>query len=87
MYQNIFGLDVLAVCKFIDGKITYIHRRPWAACARLADELGAERLDLIHSVQALGQVVLSQKEKLVLVRPLEDLLCMTVLRLPSPHPS
>ena len=40
----------VAVCKFIDGKITYIHRRLWAACARLADVLGAERLDLIHSV-------------------------------------
>jgi len=40
----------VAVCKFIDGKITYIHRRLWAACARLADVLRAERLDLIHSV-------------------------------------
>ncbi len=40
----------VAVCKFIAGKITYIHRRLWAACARLADVLGAERLDLIHSV-------------------------------------
>ncbi len=40
----------VTVCKFNDGKITNIHRRLWAACARLADVLGAERLDLIHSV-------------------------------------
>ena len=40
----------VAVCKFIDGKITYIHRRLWAPCARLAAKLGAERLDRVHSV-------------------------------------
>ena len=40
----------VAVCKLIDGKITYIHRRLWAACARLAEVIGLERLDLIHSV-------------------------------------
>ncbi|HUG89747.1 MAG TPA: hypothetical protein VML55_02875 [Planctomycetaceae bacterium] len=40
----------VAVCKLIDGKITYIHRRLWAACARLAEAIGLERLDLIHSI-------------------------------------
>ncbi|MEX2119586.1 MAG: hypothetical protein WD847_08325 [Pirellulales bacterium] len=45
------GADAeVAVCKFIDGKITYIHRRLWASCARLAAILGPERLDLVHSV-------------------------------------
>jgi hypothetical protein len=42
--------DHLAVCKFVNGKLTYIHCRLWAACARLADVLGAERLDRIRSV-------------------------------------
>lgn len=42
--------EQVVVCKFIDAKITYIHRRLWAACARLAALLGPERLDLIHSV-------------------------------------
>ena len=42
--------EEVAVCKFIDGKITYIHRRLWAACARLAAALGRERLEFIHSV-------------------------------------
>jgi len=54
IYALLIGLretkQEVAVCKFIDGKITYIHCRLWAACARLADELGAERLDLVHSV-------------------------------------
>jgi hypothetical protein len=42
--------EQVAVCKFIDGKITYIHCRLWAACARLADVLGAARFDLIRSI-------------------------------------
>ena len=42
--------DQVAVCRFIEGKITYIHVRLWAPCARLATVLGPERLDLIHSV-------------------------------------
>lgn len=39
--------DVL-VCRLIDGKITYVHRRLWPALVRLADELGPERLDAIR---------------------------------------
>ena len=42
--------DEVAVCKFIDGKLTYIHRRLWPACSRLAKELGPERLALARSV-------------------------------------
>lgn len=33
-----------------------------------------------RGVQAVGQVVLSKREQLVLVRPLAGLLCMTVLK-------
>ena len=33
-----------------------------------------------RDVQAIGQVVLSKREQLVLVRPVEQLLCMTVLK-------
>lgn len=42
--------EQVAVCKFVDGKISYIHRRLWPACARLITVLGSERLDLIRSV-------------------------------------
>lgn len=41
--------DVL-VCRLIDGKITYVHRRLWPAIARLADVLGPERLKVVREV-------------------------------------
>ena len=39
--------DVL-VCRLLDGKVTYIHRRLWPALVRLADKLGKDRLGAIH---------------------------------------
>lgn len=41
--------DVL-VCRLINGKITYVHRRLWPALARLADTLGAQRLKVVREV-------------------------------------
>ena len=35
--------DVL-VCRLVDGKITYVHRRVWPALVRLAGELKRDRL-------------------------------------------
>ncbi len=35
--------DVL-ICRLVNGKITYVHRRLWPALARLSDELPAERI-------------------------------------------
>lgn len=35
--------DVL-VCKLIDGKITYVHRRLWPALVKLAPQFASERL-------------------------------------------
>ena len=32
------------VCKLVDGKITYIHRRLWPALIKLASRFGKERL-------------------------------------------
>jgi hypothetical protein len=39
--------DVL-VCHFLDGKVTYIHRRLWPAIVRLADSLDTTKLAAIH---------------------------------------
>lgn len=39
--------DVL-VCRLIEGKITYVHRRLWPSLVRLADEVGPRRLDAIR---------------------------------------
>ena len=50
--------DVL-VCRLLEGKITYVHRRLWPALIRLADELGRDRLAAIHEVHtASGKHVL-----------------------------
>src|SRR5205085_8745956 len=35
--------DVL-VCKLIDGKLTYVHRRLWPTLVKLASRFGKERL-------------------------------------------
>ncbi len=41
--------DVL-VCRLVDGKVTYVHRRLWPALARLADQLDADRLAVVREV-------------------------------------
>lgn len=50
--------DVL-VCRLVDGKVTYVHRRLWPALVRLARELGASRLAALREVHtAKGEHVL-----------------------------
>lgn len=39
--------DVL-VCRLIDAKITYVHRRLWPAVVRLANEIGGKQLAAIR---------------------------------------
>ena len=39
--------DVLCF-KLIDGKVTFVHRRCWAALVRLADAIGPERLAAVR---------------------------------------
>ena len=41
--------DVL-VCKLVDGKVTFLHRRLWPALARLAHRFAPERIEQIESV-------------------------------------
>ena len=41
--------DVL-ICRLVDGKITYVHRRVWPALVRLAGELRHDRLAEIREV-------------------------------------
>ena len=55
--QEIFALtralrafpDVL-VCRLINGRVTYVHRRLWPAIIRLADEIGHVRLSAIREI-------------------------------------
>lgn len=41
--------DVL-VCRLVDGKVTYVHRRLWAALVRVADRFPRDRLAWIREV-------------------------------------
>jgi hypothetical protein len=43
--------DVL-VCRVVDGKVTYIHRRLWPAIVRLAKQFSAPRLAAIREVHS-----------------------------------
>ena len=42
--------DDVLVCRLVDGKITYVHRRLWPALVRLAPGLGIRRLDAIQEI-------------------------------------
>ena len=41
--------DIL-VCRLINGKVTYVHRRLWPALVRLANRFGSKRLAKIQEV-------------------------------------
>jgi len=41
--------DILAF-RLVGGKVTYAHRRTWAALARLADDLGPQRVTAVDDV-------------------------------------
>src|SRR5687767_2826752 len=41
--------DIL-VCRLVDGKVTYVHRRLWPALVRLAGQFDASRLAAIREV-------------------------------------
>jgi hypothetical protein len=41
--------DIL-VCRLVDGKITFVHRRPWPSLVRLADRFPLDRLAQLHEI-------------------------------------
>jgi hypothetical protein len=40
--------DDVMVCRLVDGRITYVHRRLWPALVRLAREIGRRRVDALQ---------------------------------------
>ena len=42
--------DDVLVCRLVDGKITYVHRRLWPALVRLADRFEPRRIAAVRSV-------------------------------------
>ena len=65
--------DVL-VCRLVDGKITYVHRRMWPALVSLAGRFSKERLSALNEVHTLAG-----KHKL-LVTPFPDWVPKEVLQ-------
>ena len=52
--------DVL-VCRLVDGKITFVHRRLWPALVRIADRFDPPRLARLHEVHtASGKHTIEQ---------------------------
>ena len=52
--RQLRGSPDILVCRLIDGKVTYVHRRLWPALVRLAAEVGNDRLAAItetHTAQ------------------------------------
>ena len=44
----------ILVCRFIDGKITLVHRRLWPALARVAGRFAAERVSQVRQSHSSG---------------------------------
>jgi hypothetical protein len=44
------GFPDVLVCRLVDGKVTYIHRRLWPALVRLANRFAPERLAALREV-------------------------------------
>src|SRR6266576_3363908 len=65
--------DVL-VCRLVDGKITYVHRRMWPALVSLAERFSKQRLSALKEVHTPAG-----KHKL-LVTPFPDWVPQEVLR-------
>ena len=57
--REIFGLTravraskAVLVCKLIEGKVTYVHRRLWSALVRLAAEFPRDNLAALHEMHS-----------------------------------
>lgn len=48
--RSIRGSPDVLVCRLVDGKITYIHRRLWPAVVRLADRFSKDKLAAVKEV-------------------------------------
>lgn len=44
IFQRVAESPEILSCRFVDGKVTFVHRRLWPALVRLADGIAPERL-------------------------------------------
>ena len=50
--RTIRDSDDVLVCRLINGKITFVHRRLWPALVRAASRLGSDRLSQVHEIHS-----------------------------------
>jgi hypothetical protein len=48
IFSSLARSPEILVCRVVDGKVTFVHRRLWAALARLAKEFDPARLAQVH---------------------------------------
>ena len=48
--RSVRASDQVLVCRLVDGKITFVHRRLWPALVRLADRVPVARLARLREV-------------------------------------
>ena len=48
VFQQLAESPDILVCRFVDGKVTFVHRRLWPALVRLADRFESERIAQVH---------------------------------------
>ena len=48
--QAVRDFDDVLVCRLVDGKITFVHRRLWASVVRAAKRFPRKRLAQVHEV-------------------------------------
>ena len=59
--RSVRDSDDVLVCRLVDGKITYVHRRLWAPLVRAAKRFPRERLARVHEVHTvLGRHVIKE---------------------------
>jgi hypothetical protein len=48
IFQRISDSPDILICRLVDRKVTFVHRRLWPALVRLADNLPADQLSQVH---------------------------------------
>jgi hypothetical protein len=48
VFQQLEASPDILVCRFVDGRVTLIHRRLWPALVKLADRIDPSRLAEVH---------------------------------------
>ena len=48
IFQRISGSPDILICRLVNRKVTFVHRRLWPALARLADHLPADQISQVH---------------------------------------